>query len=447
MMLLHAMRSKQIFLRVAGATLFILAGGWLALLSLIASSLLPVPGFWCIPCFWAFIPVGLLWGWRPSSAAALSVGPLGAAAAALPSQSGICAVVWAGCLAVAAILVLLAWRDGRGWKTPLVISFAFVASAFCADRLLTNTVTVKTFPMGVSVNHQPWNPPEIVYPGKPLLLYRRIGPIYCMLRLHSPELRNRLAGRRIVPVEFNVVSDFGRPKSYTMRSVVGMPVKQGEYEIFTGGQLEGDGCPLLLFQHQPVEQQLRGPEVESVPRTCPLTKTPPTPLAPSAFVPPEPYPIEPDYPKVFQYGTDKLWVELPKSGTWSWEDFLTDNYELPVPFWRMSFAWGRKGYDRDAEPQPKLKVTGRRLDAPAALLGRVQTSLESVFDGPQPPPMMDSTIDLPSLGCWEITGQYDDDKLTFVIWVTDPPKPPPQLDPFFHCMDKAKNFEERVKCK
>jgi len=89
----------------------------------------------------------------------------------------------------------------------------------------------------------------------------------------------------------------------------------------------------------------------------------------------------------------------------------------------MSFVWGRKGYDRDAEPQPKLKITGRRLDAPAPPLGRVQTSLESVFDGPQPPPMMDSIIDLPSLGCWEITGQYDDDKLTFVIWVTDPPKP------------------------
>jgi len=57
MILLHAMRSKQIVLRVAGATLFILAGAWLALLSVIASSLLPVPSFWCIPCFWAFIPV------------------------------------------------------------------------------------------------------------------------------------------------------------------------------------------------------------------------------------------------------------------------------------------------------------------------------------------------------------------------------------------------------
>jgi len=45
MILLHAMRSKQIVLRVAGATLFILAGAWLALLSVIASSLLPVPSF------------------------------------------------------------------------------------------------------------------------------------------------------------------------------------------------------------------------------------------------------------------------------------------------------------------------------------------------------------------------------------------------------------------
>jgi hypothetical protein len=26
-------------------------------------------------------------------------------------------------------------------------------------------------------------------------------------------------------------------------------------------------------------------------------------------------------------------------------------------------------------------------------------------------------INLPALGCWEITGHYEDDELTFVIWV------------------------------
>jgi hypothetical protein len=27
-------------------------------------------------------------------------------------------------------------------------------------------------------------------------------------------------------------------------------------------------------------------------------------------------------------------------------------------------------------------------------------------------------IDFPTLGCWEITGHYEDDELTFVVWVS-----------------------------
>ena len=27
-------------------------------------------------------------------------------------------------------------------------------------------------------------------------------------------------------------------------------------------------------------------------------------------------------------------------------------------------------------------------------------------------------VSFPKLGCWEITRRYDDDELTFVIWVT-----------------------------
>jgi hypothetical protein len=26
-------------------------------------------------------------------------------------------------------------------------------------------------------------------------------------------------------------------------------------------------------------------------------------------------------------------------------------------------------------------------------------------------------IDIPTLGCWKITGHYEDEELTFVIWV------------------------------
>ena len=54
------------------------------------------------------------------------------------------------------------------------------------------------------------------------------------------------------------------------------------------------------------------------------------------------------------------------------------------------------------------------------------------MDGPAPPLQTDGQghgswtnddqfimtgINIPTLGCWEITGHYESDKLTFVIWV------------------------------
>jgi hypothetical protein len=87
----------------------------------------------------------------------------------------------------------------------------------------------------------------------------------------------------------------------------------------------------------------------------------------------------------------------------------------------MGMMWGREGYDRHTEPHPELKVTGKRLDANARpLVERRTEGCCSVSDGPQP---LDSIIsvsfDLPTLGCWEITGRYQGEALTFVIWATD----------------------------
>ena len=221
-------------------------GGLLTLLSLLVGA----PSFWYFPCFWVLTPLGILWCWRPSLAAALSVGPLVAAAAILRYQSGVWFGLWAACLIAAAIFVVAALRNSRHWKVPLFISLVFLATAFCTDRLFTNKVTIKTFQMGLALDGKaPWG--DVGPQGKdgtlPIVLYRRIGTSYCYVALESQELRDRLAAKRgdTVTVEYNVFSDFGRERSYNVRSVDGILLHNGEYVVKDaerfGGQILGDG--------------------------------------------------------------------------------------------------------------------------------------------------------------------------------------------------------------
>lgn len=124
---------------------------------------------------------------------------------------------------------------------------------------------------------------------------------------------------------------------------------------------------------------------------------------------------------MFSYGSDQLWVDLPKIGVWQG---LQLNYARTPPAYAQRVIWWRKGYDRHTEPHPDLKITGRRLDAPAQRLradrpegDRVRTYPERTV--PDSPDFMAVRIDLPTLGCWEVTGKYMSQTLTFVIWVTD----------------------------
>ena len=65
------------------------------------------------------------------------------------------------------------------------------------------------------------------------------------------------------------------------------------------------------------------------------------------------------------------------------------------------------------EPRPKLIVTGKRLDAPAPPL-EVSSATNAVAAVRS---AMLVGVDFPTVGCWQITGRYEDDELTFVICV------------------------------
>jgi hypothetical protein len=66
-----------------------------------------------------------------------------------------------------------------------------------------------------------------------------------------------------------------------------------------------------------------------------------------------------------------------------------------------------------AEPNPNLSVTGKRLDAPALpLLASSATNARADFGE-----AMLVGVEIPTPGCWEITGQYNGYELSFVVWI------------------------------
>jgi len=138
------------------------------------------------------------------------------------------------------------------------------------------------------------------------------------------------------------------------------------------------------------------------PDTCPVTRSPNPPFTPSP-----PYPRSAPGEDEFWYGTDSLWTAIPQTGAWSDLPHNPEGYTQKV-------FWWRKGYSVTAEPEPHLTVTGRRLDASAPLLN---VSRATNASAPDIQSAMLVGVDFPTLGCWEITGQYASTELSFVIWI------------------------------
>lgn len=244
------MVSTRAISRIVAGTLFTFGGVCLA-----SVSLLGTPSFWYVPCVCALIPLGFVWWFcRPSLAAALSVGPLVAAAALLRFLSGTWFAILAGCLIAALAFVLVALRDDRRWRIPLFISLAYLAVAFCADRLFTSKVKVKTFEMSIALDGKaPWGEvgPDWQDGTPPLVLYRQVNGSYCYTAFKSQELRDRLAQKRSgrVTVEYNVFSDFGRTRSYNVRSVDGILLADGQHVVKDAERFSGEMLIDNFSQH------------------------------------------------------------------------------------------------------------------------------------------------------------------------------------------------------
>jgi len=138
------------------------------------------------------------------------------------------------------------------------------------------------------------------------------------------------------------------------------------------------------------------------PKTCPVTRPPA-----QSFRPPARYPRYAPSPDSFWYGTASLWTAVPKTGVWSGLPDNPEGYTQKVFWWREGYVWTE-------EPEPQLAVTGRRLDATAVPLN-VSRATNAFAEDIQSAILVG--VDFPTLGCWEITGEYAGTKLSFVVWV------------------------------
>jgi hypothetical protein len=141
---------------------------------------------------------------------------------------------------------------------------------------------------------------------------------------------------------------------------------------------------------------------EEVPESCPVTKPPDPP-----FIPPPPYPTN---TTGFWFGTEKLWTHLPDKGAWNG----LPHYSPSDPTFRQKIFFWRDGYNWRIESPPHLIVTGRRLDAtaPPLVFGGANAGW-----GDKEHAFIVTGVNFPTRGCWQVTGDYDGDKLTFVVWL------------------------------
>jgi hypothetical protein len=164
--------------------------------------------------------------------------------------------------------------------------------------------------------------------------------------------------------------------------------------------------PLLSLLTLTVSAQQVSPQKDVAPSSCPVTVAPPKP-----FTPPAGYELD-DNTQAFWIGSNKLWTALRKTGVWYWAAHPPGPNNEIQHLTEKTF-WGSVDFDWKKEYPPKLKVTGRRLDGNAPPL----LTLRSTNAFPGPTAAMLSGVYVPTPGCWEITGEYKGEKLSYVVWL------------------------------
>jgi hypothetical protein len=117
----------------------------------------------------------------------------------------------------------------------------------------------------------------------------------------------------------------------------------------------------------------------------------------------------------FWVGSEKLWTILPVDGTWRGQTPREPHqfvYSNKMPWFRFHPAFSPK--------DGPLTITGKRLDGAAPRF--TATYLSNGFRRDDDNAMIMGGMEIPTFGCWEITGHYKDQTLSFIVWVTSLPE-------------------------
>jgi hypothetical protein len=106
------------------------------------------------------------------------------------------------------------------------------------------------------------------------------------------------------------------------------------------------------------------------------------------------------------YGAPSLWALIPSAGYWLGSPSTTGGIFLRT-FW-YSDRWSITD-----EPDPAISVSAGRLGGGESVTGGRAVNARSRELGTS----MIVALDLPSGGCWQITGTYRDRSLSYVVWV------------------------------
>jgi hypothetical protein len=112
----------------------------------------------------------------------------------------------------------------------------------------------------------------------------------------------------------------------------------------------------------------------------------------------------------FWFGSEKLWTLLPSDGTWRSRGPAKPGdyaYSDKLPWFRI-----HPGFSEKLEP---LTISGKRLDGPAPSFTSTFGNISFLPDNDDA--MIMGGVNIPTFGCWEITGQYHDQTLSFTVWV------------------------------
>jgi hypothetical protein len=138
------------------------------------------------------------------------------------------------------------------------------------------------------------------------------------------------------------------------------------------------------------------------PADCPVTT-----VQSGSLTAPEPYSASAPWEGFFWYGSEGLWTALHEDGVWSKLSGTPDGYIQKIPWWSDR-------YSLKDEQRPALAVSARRLDAEASPLRFYGATNAFTEDSGE---AMLTGVEFPTLGCWEVRGEYKKSELVFIVWL------------------------------